>query len=167
MAGGRAPAAFLQTRWTEGGPEFSEDGRWLAYASNESGRREIVVRPYPARDPASPVSRNGGYAPRWRADGRELYFLALDGTLMVAEIDTTKGFRASIPRPSFRTDLVNAGVNHPYVVSRNGQRFLIPVLLNPPGTTPITMVLNWTADLPRRRNRREGPRLYSLRGSGT
>jgi hypothetical protein len=84
------------------------------------------------------------------AHGRpRVVLLALDGTLMMSEIDTTKGFRATVPRSLFPTDLINVVVNHPYVAARNGQRFLIPVLLNPPGTTPITMVLNWTAELPR------------------
>jgi serine/threonine protein kinase/Tol biopolymer transport system component len=149
VPGDGKPVAFLQSRSGESGGEFTNDGRWLAYVSRESGRPEIAVRPFPGRDPVTTVSRNGGYAARWRTDGRELYFLALDGTLMMSEIDTTKGFRATVPRSLFPTDLINVVVNHPYVAARNGQRFLIPVLLNPPGTTPITMVLNWTAELPR------------------
>ena len=143
------PVPFLQTRSIEISGEFSEDGRWLAYVSNESGRQEIAVRPFPGRDPAKPISRAGGIAPRWRADGGELYFLAPDGVLMVSEIDTAKGFFASVPRQLFKTDLFDRVVQHPYVASRNGQKFLVPVLLNPPGTTPITMVLNWTTALPR------------------
>jgi Tol biopolymer transport system component len=138
---------FLKTSFNELNGEFSPDGRWVAYESNVSGRKEVYVRPFPRREGLSRISLDGGRAPRWRGDGKELFFLTLDGTMMAVGIDTTKGFKAGVPLPLFQTGLVSVANNHPYVVTRDGQRFLIPVVLNPPGATPITVVLNWPAKL--------------------
>jgi serine/threonine protein kinase/Tol biopolymer transport system component len=149
LAGDRKPSVFLKTPYDEASGAFSPDGKWIAYHSNESGRSEVYVRPFPKQEGQFLISRNGGRAPRWRADGKELFFLAADGTLMAAGIDTTTAFAATVPHMLFRTGLTEAGNFHPYAVAKDGQRFLIPVRREAPGSTPITVVLNWPATLPK------------------
>ena len=91
---------FLRTEFDEGQGYFSPDGRWVAYYSDESGRYEIYVRPFSAGSPGSLQRRPqvagfaaGGVEPRWRADGRELYYVALDGKLMAVEVTSGQVFR--------------------------------------------------------------------------
>jgi serine/threonine protein kinase len=139
MATGR-DERFLGTKYTETAGVFSPDGKWIAYQSDASGRTEVYVRPFPARDPAYPVSRDGGVTPRWRADGRELYFIAPDGVLMAARIDATAAFSAGLPEPLFRVAVL-PGNNRTYAVAKDGQRFLVPVELSP----PLHVVLDWRA----------------------
>ena len=127
LSGERTKSVFLQTAHDEASGTFSPDGRWIAYESNASGRNQVYVRPFPVRDGQFPISRDGGRAPRWSGDGRELFFLTPDGMLMAAGIDTTKAFAATVPQPLFRTGLTNAGSFHPYAVAKDGRRFLIPV----------------------------------------
>ena len=143
LAGG-GPAAFLQTPFSEGDPAFSPDGRWIAYNSNESGPAQIYVQSFPKGGGKYLISQTGGTEPRWRGDGRELFFLAPDGTMMAAGIDAAKGFQATVPEPLFRTGITSTRDNHPYVVSKDGARFLIPVLERA-AATPITVTLNWPA----------------------
>ena len=138
-AGDSKPAAFLATEYKEGAGVFSPDGRWIAYESNASGRNEVYVRPFPKQSGVSKISRDGGWSPRWRGDGKELFFLALDGSLMAAGIDPRTGSTATVPRRLFSTDL-RPDSYRPYAVSKDGQRFLIPRETPP---APITVVLNW------------------------
>jgi Tol biopolymer transport system component len=153
LEGARKPAVFLKTRFSEASGTFSPDSRWIAYESNESGRSEVYVAPFPRPDGTVrtvkrvPVSRDGGRAPRWRGNGAELFFLALDGTLMSAALDTTND-RWGIPKALFRTGLTRTGTYHPYAVAQDGQRFLIPVTLESQSPPSITLVVNWPAMLP-------------------
>lgn len=78
----RKPVPFLQTEFNEHIGRFSPDGSWLAYTSDESGTNEVYVRTFPASDAKWRISANGGSAPRWRGDGREVFYLAADGRLM-------------------------------------------------------------------------------------
>jgi dipeptidyl aminopeptidase/acylaminoacyl peptidase len=123
---------------------FSPDGRLVAYTSNESGRFEIYVETVPRSDKKWPVSTNGGYEPRWRADGGEIYYLAENRELMAVPVGVGPSF--GIPTPLFQTR-VSAGVStlrtH-YVPSRDGQRFLVNVVTDA-AASPITVILNWTA----------------------
>ena len=141
MTGDRRPTAFLDTRYDELAGRFSPDDRWIVYESDKSGRPEVYVRPFPVRPGEFAISRNGGKAPQWRRDGKEIFFLSLDGAMMAAQIDTTKGFTAGIPEKLFPTPLVLSG-NAPYRVTKDGQRFLMP-LSGPP--VPIVVLLNWPA----------------------
>ena len=143
LAGGE-PVAFLQTPFAEGDPAFSPNGRWIAYGSNESGQSQIYVQSFPKGGGKYLISLAGGTEPRWRGDGRELFFLAPDGTMMAAGIDTAKDFQATVPQPLFRTGITSTRDNHPYVVSKDGARFLIPVIERAT-PTPITVTLNWPA----------------------
>jgi eukaryotic-like serine/threonine-protein kinase len=97
-SGDGKPSVFLRTPYDERSGTFSPTGPWVAYESNESGRTEVYVRPFPVGEWRHPISRDGGRAPRWRRDGRELFFLRPDGTLMAARIRTTPSFTASLPQ---------------------------------------------------------------------
>ena len=147
LNGDRTPWNFLSTPANERCGEFSPDGRWVAYESNTSGRPEVYVRPFPSGDEQHPISSGGGRAARWRADGTELFYLAPDGTMMAARVDAGSSFRSSLPRPLFKTGITTTTNNYPYDVRRDGQQFLIPVILNEWTTAPINVVLNWPARL--------------------
>jgi serine/threonine protein kinase len=138
------PILIVNTPYIELNGQFSPDGNWVAYETNESGRFEIVVQPFPVASGKWPISTGGGIQPRWSSDGKELYFYAPDGKLMAASV-TTHGttFTAGAPVPLFSIQLVpGAGFNkQQYMVSRDG-RFLVnqPVEVSP---APITLLLNW------------------------
>jgi Tol biopolymer transport system component len=130
--------------------QMSSDGRWICFQSNESGRFEIYVVPFPPTGDRWQVSRNGGAQPTWRGDERELYFLAEDGTLMAAGIGAGTAFHAEEPRALFKTSLVpvNYGVEE-YAPAPDGSRFLV---LDPVGGQPnltISVLTNWPALLDR------------------
>jgi len=147
LSGARTPVPFLKTPFNESSGAISPDGRWIAYESDSSGRSEVYVRPFPESDRVYPVSRDGGHAPRWRGDGRELFFLALDGTMMAAGLASTKDFRATVPEPLFQSGLKSMANNHPYAVTKDGTRFLIPMTSRPHGAEPLTAILDWPATL--------------------
>ena len=143
----RVPRAFLATPANEMWGQFSPDGRWIAYQSNESGRFEIYVRPFPGPGVPIPISTAGGVYARWSRDGNELYYLAPDSTMMAVPIRRTPTMAfADAPVALFKTRRVGGGVNvigygHQYDVAPDG-RFLINVEpeFNP---RPITLVMNW------------------------
>ena len=145
-AGDRKPSIFLKTPAAEKEPVFSPDGRWVAYSSDRSGRDEVYIRPFPPRDPVHHVSRGGGWAPRWRRNGQELFFLSLDSTVMAVSIDPATGKTLSVPRGLFPTELRHGYQYRPYDVTRDGQRFLVPTMR--PGDD-FRVVLNWRTLLPR------------------
>ena len=150
MSGNRKPVPFAATPADETEAAFSPDGRWIAYSSDESGRREVYVRDFVAdRVPATgsvkvAISTAGGYKPRWRADGRELFYLALDGTMMAVPVMSGTTFEPGIPVSLFKS---NATGFFPYDVSADG-RFLVNTLPESAGTgSPITVMLNWQSTL--------------------
>ena len=143
MSGDRKPKKFLDTRYRETNGTVSPDSRWIAHMSNKSGRDEVYVRPFPAREPAVRVSRDGGMYPDWRRDGKELFFLAPDGSMMAAGFDGKTGV-AQVAQKLFATPLRYC-CSHPFVVSADGQRFLMPLALD----DPPRVVLDWRALLPR------------------
>ena len=131
------------------GLAFSPDGKFVAYTSNESGRFEVYVETFPRSDRRWPVSTNGGYEPRWRADGREIYYLSADQKLMAVTIGAGPSF--AIPKVLFQTHVpagVHANRTH-YVPTLDGRRFLINTQSGELPPNPITVVLNWTAGLKR------------------
>jgi eukaryotic-like serine/threonine-protein kinase len=145
-AGDRKPSVFLKTKNAEKEPVFSPDGRWVAYSSDSSGRDEVYIRPFPPGDTVHQVSRGGGWAPRWRRDGKELFFLSLDSTVMAVSIDPATGKTLGVPRGLFPTGLRHGYQYRPYDVTRDGQRFLVPTMR--PGDD-FRVVLNWRTLLPR------------------
>jgi Tol biopolymer transport system component len=145
MTGERKSQLFLKTDFDTHGGQFSPDGSWMAYQSNESGRFEVYVRPFPGPGSQWQVSTDGGTGPRWRTDGRELYYLAPDGKLMAASI-TTHGTRieSGPPTPLFSPRIVSSQGTPlaQYDVARDG-RFLINVTTEDAVTPPITLIQNW------------------------
>jgi eukaryotic-like serine/threonine-protein kinase len=145
--GASAPFVFLRTEANELWGQFSPDGRWVAYQSNETGRYEIYVRPFPVRGGSFPISTNGGVYPRWSRDGTELYFIAPDAKMMAAPIHATSTtFGADVPVALFQTRKLGGGLNvigrsHQYDVARDG-RFLINVETES-SAPPITLLMNW------------------------
>jgi Tol biopolymer transport system component len=122
-------------------PAFSPDGRWIAY--NASGRHEVYVIPFPPREARFQVSTSGGVQPRWRGDGRELFFFAPDGTMMATDIRAGTAFEAGVPRAMFRTRGAAAPLTDQYVVTPNGQRFLIMQPLGDRLLPPFAAIVNW------------------------
>ncbi|PYT20602.1 MAG: hypothetical protein DMG57_41570 [Acidobacteria bacterium] len=143
------PVRFLGSTADEMHGNFSPDGKFVAYTSNESGRFEVYVETFPRSDRRWPVSTNGGYEPRWRADGREIYYLSADQKLMAVTIGAGPSF--AIPKVLFQTHVpagVHANRTH-YVPTLDGRRFLINTQSGELPPNPITVVLNWTAGLKR------------------
>jgi Tol biopolymer transport system component len=143
----RKARPFLATPFHEGSPQFSPDGRWMAYASAESGTVEIFVQTFPASGGKWQISTAGGSYPRWRRDGKELYYLAPGDVLMAVDVTTGSGFAAGTPKPLFRTRIKNIDIGFQYDVSADGQRFLVNTLPEGEQRDAITVVQNWTAGL--------------------
>jgi eukaryotic-like serine/threonine-protein kinase len=158
LAGDGTPSGtatpFANTEFGEEQGRFSPDAHWIAYASDESGRSEIYIQPFPAPENGgskTPISRDGGIQPRWRRDGKELFYLSLDGKLMAVDIAHEPAFKASVPSALFQLPVGQIGHNEQaarvfgWDVAPDGKRVLIDM-----GTTssePMTVVLNWTAEL--------------------
>ncbi|HEV3215640.1 MAG TPA: protein kinase [Vicinamibacterales bacterium] len=153
----RKPFPIVQTSFDETQGQFSPDGRWIAYTSNESGRDEIYVRPFSDAGGKWQVSTGGGSQPRWRGDGNEIFYVAADAHLMAVPIRATSEGRAidaGKPLVLFPTHLANgSGISLTgwqsralYAVTRDG-RFLMNVNADAatPDIPPLTVVLNWTA----------------------
>jgi eukaryotic-like serine/threonine-protein kinase len=143
LSGDRKPTRFLQTAFQEDSPAFSPDDKWVAYNSNASGRFEVYIRSFPGPGGQFQVSRNGGWAPRWRRDGKEIFFLGLDGAMMAADVTLGNEVQASVPRALFPTSLQRGSDRHIYAVTGDGKRFLLRLPDQRQVSTPITMVLNW------------------------
>jgi Tol biopolymer transport system component len=149
QAGDAQPS--LPTPFTEGAPEFSPDGRWLAYVSYESGRPEIYVRAYPGPGAKWQISTDGGTEPVWNRNGRELFYRSGD-RMMSVEVATQPTFILGRSRTLFEGSYEPTPLTLPnYDVSPDGQRFLMlkPAEQGPGARTQINVVLNWTEDLKR------------------
>jgi eukaryotic-like serine/threonine-protein kinase len=159
MTGERKAFPVLQTKFNEGHPQISPDGKWFAYSSNETNRAEVYIQSFPPGRGKWQVSINGGVFARWRPDGKELFYMesASFGKLMAASIKVTgTTMEPSMPVPLFDTRYNNAAVRghngnwNTFAVSADGKRFLIP---RPESTAasdvnaPITVVVNWTSGL--------------------
>ena len=122
-----------------------------ALRADESGRYDIYVRPFPTGLGKTPSSTAGGVSPRWRGDGKELYYISADSKMMAAEVTTSQVFKAGIPRPLFQAPIWGGGAFHNvtrYDVTADGKRFMINSVTANAATSapaPITIVLNWTA----------------------
>jgi hypothetical protein len=149
LEGDRRPQAFLSTGFDEGQGQFSPDGRWVAYVSNESSQYQVYVRPFPGPGGQWQISTAGGTQPRWRPDGKELYYVAPNGSLMAASIAVSGAtLDPGTPTVLFQTRMargIGAGslLRPQYDVAPDG-RFLINVTTDEAVASPITVVLNWT-----------------------
>jgi hypothetical protein len=148
LSGGATPQVFLKTPFQETGAQFSPDGRWAAYYSNESGRYEVYVQALDGQPRRIQVSTGGGAQPRWRRDTREIFYVSLDSRIMAAPVTRTPDGRTldfGTPAPLFSVDITGGPVllnnTQQYAVSPDGQRFLINVSIDP--TPPVTLLHNW------------------------
>jgi Tol biopolymer transport system component/tRNA A-37 threonylcarbamoyl transferase component Bud32 len=150
MSGYRQSLPFLQTEFNEGQAQFSPDGKWIAYTSDESGAPEVYVQTFPASEGKWRVSSGSGSQPKWRRDSRELFYIAADRKLMAVDVKLGATFDAGVPKALFDTRVLGLTEfrNH-YAPTSDGQRFLINSTLEETSTTPISVVVNWTADLKR------------------
>jgi eukaryotic-like serine/threonine-protein kinase len=140
----------LQTQTNEITGTLSPDGRWLSYTSDGSGRYEVYVQSFPRGGGKQQVSTGGGAHPRWRRDGRELFYYTGDGKLMAAPVRSGKRFEvgASVPLFEFRSGTVQE-IFAPYAVTADGQRFLINTMVETEPNAPLTVVVNWAAGVPK------------------
>jgi eukaryotic-like serine/threonine-protein kinase len=146
--GDRKPIQVAATPFIETLPMFSPDGRLIAYRSNESGRNEVYVRTFPETTGKWQVSVNGGGDPRWRADGKELFFRGIDQRLMAVDIQTQGTFQAGTPHMLFPANTqAGASLRNRYDVSRAGDRFITVAPQSREAIGPTTVVLNWDAAL--------------------
>ena len=147
--GDRKAQPFLRTPFNESVPRFSPDGHWLAYISNESGRYEIYVQPYPGPGGKWQISTEGGTEPVWNPNGRELFYRSGD-KIMGVDIATQPGFAAGKPRMLFEGPYLPSPLTNPnYDVSPDGQRFMMlkPVEQAQAALTQINIVQNWFEEL--------------------
>ncbi len=157
--GDRKTRAVIHTAANEMNPEFSPDGRWLAYVSNESGRHEVYVQPYPGPGERHLISTGGGEQPAWNANGRELFYVQGGGyspggptTLMSVSIATTPTFQAGTPEPLFANPYLAIGWGRSYDVAPDGRRFLLTFRKEPPPPLPpaqMVLVQHWFEELKR------------------
>lgn len=152
LTGDRKPIPFMQTQFNERYGRISPDGRWIAYASTESGRDEVYVAPFPGPAVKWQVSSNGGAWPRWRGDGREIFFEDVEGTLMAASVDGSgSAFVVGAVQPLFTPRMRIAAwagsTSYNYDVTADGQRFLINTADESQSDAPITLLLNWAGNL--------------------
>ncbi|HET6373545.1 MAG TPA: hypothetical protein VFG76_09570, partial [Candidatus Polarisedimenticolia bacterium] len=149
LSGDNKPISFLQTEFREVDPQFSPDGRWIAYTSDESGGRdEVYVAPFPGPGRRRQISTQGGSKARWRQDGREIYFLAPDNKINAVEVSQQGStFEVGAATPLFA---IRPRQGIIYRVSPDGQRFLVNTLVEEERPSPLTLVVNWTADMKRK-----------------
>jgi serine/threonine protein kinase len=146
LEGDRKPHEFLHSNSTMFRSAFSPDGKWLAYCSNESGDLKVYVVPFPGPGGKWEVSLGGGDYPRWRRDGKELFYLSLDNKITAVEVKASgSSFSIGAVRPLFETR-ANRSMVGAYDVTADGQRFVIAYEPGQPNAT-ITLVENWDAEL--------------------
>jgi Tol biopolymer transport system component len=140
-------SAWLDTTFTEKQARLSPDGRWVAYESNESGRLEVYVRGFPPRGGKWRVSTDGGVSSTWSRNGKELFYIAPDNTLMSVPITAGETFQTGPPTPLFKLPgtLLSLSVTGQYDVAPDGRRFLMNFNRETEGQKLITLVANWTS----------------------
>ncbi len=152
-ASGGKMTPFLTSGSTESDGQISPDGKWVAYSSNESGDWEIYVTSFPGASGKWQVSRGGGTEPRWRADGKQIFYIGPKAMITAVPVNTAGGaFSSGNPEPLFQTQLrapVSSSDLFTYDVSKDGQRFLIDRYTRPPNVTPVRIILNSTSGVPK------------------
>ena len=142
-----AEVTLLETPFNEGAGQFSPDGRFVAYVSNESGQQEVYLRPFLVRADGTPslgakwqVSNTGGSGPRWRGDGKELFYRNVDGAVLAADVSVDGDLvRTALPRQLFALPLTVTN----WDVMPDGQRFLVLLPVTASVPDPISVILNW------------------------
>jgi Tol biopolymer transport system component len=141
LFGDKKPFPYVQTPFTEGPAEFSPDGKWVAYVSNESRRQEVFVSSFPEARGKWQVSTGGGTAPHWSPDGKELFYFGPDGKLMAAEVSgAASGFQVGAVNPLFEArPRTNA---RSFYDTADGKRFLFNINVEQGSPAPITLLVN-------------------------
>jgi Tol biopolymer transport system component len=145
-----ATKPLLQAKWTVRNAQSSPDGRWMAYASNETGSMQVYVSPFLNGNGKWQVSSAGGQEPRWRQDGKELFYLSADGKMMAVAVTTDASFKAGSPVALFQTHRrqpVSSQDVFSYDVSGDGQKFLILTKVDEANAAPLSVLLNWASDI--------------------
>jgi Tol biopolymer transport system component len=151
ISGDKKPFPFLKTFFDERDGQFSPDGKWVAYQSNESGRFEIYVQPFPGPGRKFRISSNGGAQPRWNKNGKEIFYVSLDSKMMAAPVKLTadgQSLETGTPAALFPVRVADGPVSvannkQQYAVSADGQRFLVNLAVDEGTASPITLILNW------------------------
>ncbi len=149
LGGDRQPFAVVQTDFSDRLPQFSPDGKWVAYQSDRTGRFEIYMRPFPGPGPDTRVSIDGGTQARWDPHGKELFFIAADGQLMSVPVRLPSFPSRDDVEPGRPVGLFAAGIGstaanrHEYAVAPDGQSFVVNSELRGPTAPPISVILNW------------------------
>ena len=141
------PTQFLKASSTLKGGRFSPDGKWVAYSSNESGRWEVYVTSFPEAHGKWQVSNAGGVEPKWRGDGKELFYLSPESKMMAVPVKTGSNFDPGTPTVLFQAnprEMLATSEQFSYEVSKDGQKFLVNTHLKT-AMTPLSVVLNWNA----------------------
>jgi len=146
---------FVHTEFNEVFGQLSPDSRWMAYTSDESGHREVYVRPFPGAESKSNISVAGGQEPRWSGDGKEIFFKAADGKMMAARVRPIVGmkapFQVDTPHALFYAHMARGArdVLYEYYVTPDGKRFLVLTTNAPAAASapPLTVVVNWSAGI--------------------
>jgi Tol biopolymer transport system component len=146
QTGDQKPFPFLQTEANETAAVLSPDGQWLAYCSDESGRYEVYVQSFPGGGSKRQVSSNGGIGPRWRGDGKELFYHAPDGKLMAVAVKGGASFEADVPVALFEFRAGGNVISPYFDVTQDGQKFLLSTIVETEAVTPLTVVVNWAAE---------------------
>ena len=148
MPQGGEPELVLGTPFNERNPRFSPDGRWLAYTSDQSGRDEVYVRPYPGPGPVTTVSTTGGTEAVWSPDGSELFYRTPE-QLMVVSVDGTDGFRPAVPQVLF-SDPYTRNANVPtYDIAPDGEHFVMVSRSGSGAQGTFVLVQNFLEELKR------------------
>ncbi|MDE3178341.1 MAG: serine/threonine-protein kinase [Acidobacteriota bacterium] len=148
LFGDKKPFPFLDSDANEHAASFSPNGKWLAYDSDESGRAEVYIVPFPKRSGKWQVSTEGGGAPRWRRDSKELFYLSRENKLMAVKVQEKDAMlEIGSPAPLFQTNPPESGwPGRVYDVTPDGKKFIVDTRLPAPASAePITLVVNWPA----------------------
>ena len=141
MTGDRKPIQLTHASFNEDQGTFSPDVHWIAYSSNESGSSEIYVQSFPKPEQKYRVSLNGGKAPRWRPDGKELYYISPEKILIAVKVKETSQLTFGVPQKLFKADL--EGYSNTYSVLDNGQHFLVNEWGTNKTSQPLRVIINW------------------------
>jgi Tol biopolymer transport system component len=146
LTGDRTPFPYLQTSFMESHGQFSPDGKWIAYVSDQNGKADVYVESFPKGGGVWQVTTAGGDQPQWRSNGKELFYLAPDHNIMAVSVNTAAGMEFGRPVPLFRANIPLTGLTddrNSYVPSLDGQKFLVLQLTDVGNAQPWNVVLNW------------------------
>jgi Tol biopolymer transport system component len=148
VTGDRRPAVFLNGAFEEYFPRLSPDGRYLAYTSDESGRDEVYVQPFPDRSEKWQVSTRGGSEPQWSGDGHEIFYLSSEREMMAVSVRTGSTFEPNVPQVLFPTQIVQIETpRRHYAVTSDGQTFILCTRTSSLSLPSTTVVVNWNAEM--------------------